>query len=268
MFMRLAALAPVGVLALAGCSVSAAPEGSEADPGAATQSTAAIVVVERALGPGDVARGEVIARFARATRAGGEELRIAGVRAIPAIGSCAPSDELDVATRPVELADVGVVTFESTGSRVALVPRKVPDPAGVISGVIYSARLAEADAPAGRTEIRVTGGELEGVSATAFAPNDVTGLRADPSEGGLSVAWDRGDDARDVMVIDVSARGRGAVRCAFVDAGQAVVPSAWVSASDTGSLTLHRVRQRPFRARGLDAAELRFDFSRSTTFGR
>ena len=249
--MRSALLAPAALLALAGCSVGSA----DVDTEPTAQSTAAIVVVERTAGPGDLARSEVIARFVRTSRGGVDEqaLRIAGARAVPAVGVCASLDEMDAAPRPVELADVGSVTVESAGARVALVPRQVPDPVGMISGVIYSAPIS-ADQALTRTDVRVSGGELDGVTA-------------DTTARGLELGWDAGDDARDVVFVDVSARGRVGVRCAFADGGRGVVPAAWVTANDVGTLTLHRVRRAPFQARGLDAAELRFDFARTIPFG-
>ncbi len=262
--MRPALLAPAALLALAGCSVGSA----DVDTEPTAQSTAAIVVVERTAGPGDLARSEVIARFVRTSRGGVDEqaLRIAGARAVPAVGVCASLDEMDAAPRPVELADVGSVTVESAGARVALVPRQVPDPVGMISGVIYSAPIS-ADQALARTDVRVSGGELDGVTATATAPREMTGVTADTTARGLELGWDAGDDARDVVFVDVSARGRVGVRCAFADGGRGVVPAAWVTANDVGTLTLHRVRRAPFQARGLDAAELRFDFARTIPFG-
>src|SRR5687768_18346180 len=119
----------VGVV---GCTVGN-PDLPDAEAQPST-SASAIIVVER--GPSGDA---IVARFVRARQGAVDDLalRTAGVQDLPAIGTCVTSFDVPASpARPVDLLDVGAVTFDST----VLLPRSLPDPAGMVSGYFYSAR--------------------------------------------------------------------------------------------------------------------------------
>lgn len=262
-FMRIAG--PLSLIALAGCTVSV-PEPVETTSATAT----AIVVVERTSGPGDAVRADsIVARFVRVANQKGSvddhALRLAGVAYdMPALGTCTTAFEAaPVASRSVELLDVGLVTLEGT----TLLPRAMPDPAGVVSGVFYSGRASDAFAPGGRVQLRASGGsDLDAAfSVTVAAPREIANVRVADVAGALDVTWDAEPDVRDTIVIDVLAgAGRMTVRCADADRGRFVVPSAL----DEGQIVVHRVRREAFRARGIEPGELRFDLARVVPFRR
>ena len=71
----------------------------------------------------------------------------------------------------------------------------------------------------------------------------------------------------DLVYIDVTSARGAAVRCAFKDTGGGVIPGSFLRTSALGPLptaatvALHRVRQVPFSASGIDLGEVRFDLS-------
>lgn len=259
-FMRAAALP--ALLVLAGCAVSA-PEPAETTSSTAT----AVVVVERTFGPGDAVRADsIVARFVRVQRGlvDDQALRVAGVALdTPALGTCTTAIEAPSgASRSVELLDVGVLTLEET----TLLPRSMPDPAGVVSGVFYSGRATEAFTPGDRVQLRATGGAdlVDGFSIAVSAPQDLTNVQVTDAPGALDVTWDAYGDPRDVIVIEVLAPGRPAVRCADLDRGRFVVPATL----DEGQVVVHRLRREPFKTRGIEPGELRFDVARIVSYRR
>ena len=246
MFMRvpLLLLGAVSSSALVAC-VGAAPEPVGSDP---TSSTAtAIVVVERTVGPGDAVRGDaIIARFVRVRQGAVDDpaLRIAGVAEdIPLPGTCfAPSDSTSViqAGRSVELLDVGQVVLTGDGSKsTVLLPRSMPDPAGVVSGVFYSSRAADVFAAGSPVSLRSSGGAdlLEGFSVSVTAPRDVGDVHVASVASGLDVSWDAADaDAHDLVYVDVlSPAPRVVMRCTSIDDGHLLVPHGSISGIDEGS---------------------------------
>ena len=284
MFMRgplllAAALSGSGLLA---CAVPAPEPGPESASSTAT----AIIVVERSSGPGDAIRGDaVIARFIRVNQGAVDDpaLRIAGVATdIPGPGQCfAPSDSApSIQGRAVELLDVGQITV--TGEPVlgeaaspkstVLLPRAMPDPAGVASGVFYSSRTADVFASGSRMSLRSSGGQdvLDGFSVSVNAPRDVYDVRVTPTTTGLDVTWDATEvDPHDVVYVDVLAPApRVVMRCAGADSGRLIVPQSLVQGIDEGQIAVHRLHKEAFRAKGIDPGEVRFDVARVVTFRR
>src|SRR5262249_32187018 len=151
----------------------------------------------------------------------------------------------------VELLDVGQVTLASqpvdgaTKSTV-LLPRSMPDPAGVVSGVFYSSRSADVFAPTSRVSLRSSGGAdlLHGFNVTVTAPRDVADVHVTPIASGLDVAWDATDaDAHDLVYVDVlSPAPRVVMRCAANDSGHLVVPGQ----VDEGQIAVHRLHKESF----------------------
>jgi hypothetical protein len=267
-------------LAAAGCAVSPAADGPDAEATAST--AAAVVVVERTSGPGDAVRADaVVARFVRVRQGAVDDqaLRIAGVaQDLPALGTCSTRREEDthamLQPRGVDLLDVGPVSLASSGSSsTVLLPRAMPDPAGLVSGVFYSARSAEAFAPATRLQLRASGGPdmLDGFVVNVASPRDVTDVRASwMGTGGVDVAWDATDaDLRDSVYVDVLAPNAHLVaRCATLDVGHVGIPASVLGSFEEGQVVVHRVHREGFRAKGIEPGEVRFDIARVIAFRR
>jgi hypothetical protein len=291
MFMRvpLLLLGAVTGSSLVACAVPTPEPGPET----ASSSATAIIVVERTVGPGDAIRGDaVIARFVRVTQGAVDDpaLRIAGVAEdIPLPGTClAPTDSAPaIQGRAVELLDVGQVTLSSQSldsagpssvsnvKSTVLMPRSMPDPAGVVSGVFYSSRSADVFAPSSRVSLRSSGGAdlIDGFSVSVTAPRDVTDVHVNSLALGLDVSWDVTDaDAHDLVYVDVlSPAPRVITRCAAGDTGRLVVPQAAITGvrnGDEGQVAVHRLHREGFRAKGIEPGEVRFDVARVVAFHR
>ncbi len=263
----LVAITALSMSGLVGCGLPSSAD--QADAEAASQTATAIVVVERGSG-GDA----VVARFVRVRQGAVDDpaLRLAGVPDLPSPsrGCWVPSESARYeafAARQVDLLDVGNVTLD----RTALYARAMPDPAGVVSGVFYSARTTEpaaarqtsANAPS--MQLRASGGAdlPEGFAINVPAPRELGDVTIAPANGGLDVAWDAGDPT-DVVYVDVLASSRAALRCASFDLGRLYVPTTL----DDGELAVHRVHREAFHAKGVDPGEVRFDVARTTSFHR
>jgi hypothetical protein len=271
MFMR--SLLLLGAVSLVGCGVSAGGT-DQPDAEAASSTATAIVAVERTVGPGDLTRDDVVARFVR-VRQGAvdvDALRLAGAALdLPALGACtspevAPST---AAARNVELVDVGGVSLEGVATKTTLMPRAMPDPSGAVSGLFYSARAEGAFTPGARVQLRATGGDLaEGFQASVASPRDLGDVRVASTSSGLELVWDTADDPRDVVYVDVSSASALVTRCAVADAGRFVVPASALAGLDDGLVAVHRVHRESFRARGVEPGEVRFDLARVVAWKR
>lgn len=285
------ALLVFGALFATGCAVGPTNDAPDAD--AVSSTATALVAVERATGPGDATRASVVARFVR-SRSGAVDdatLRVIGLaQDLPAIGACTADVASDDATpsanqagvaplgaRGLELLDVGPLAVEGPQSRAVLLPRAMPDPAGVLSGVFYSARTAEAFAPGARLALRASGGvDLDAFAVSVAAPLELADVRVAPSAQGLDVAWDLAPsdvpDARDQLYVDVLAPApRVVARCAAsLGEGSArlVVPASLVGALEEGQVAVHRVHREAFRAKGVEPGVVRFDVARVVAFRR
>jgi hypothetical protein len=266
--MSMRSLTIFGALAvLAGCSANADLPDAEA---VSATSASAIVVVER--GPSGDA---IVARFVRARQGMVDDvaLRTAGVQDLPALGTCVTSFEGPLgaapsAARPVDLLDVGAVTFDST----VLLPRSLPDPAGMVSGYFYSARTNEsfATAAASRVSLRASGGAdlPEGFAVNLASPRELVDVRVASLAGALDVTWDATDaDVHDFVYVDVLAPTFVA-RCSGNDYGRLTLPANVLGNVEEGSLSVHRVHRESFKTRGIDPGEVRFDLARVVTFRR
>jgi len=265
-----------------------APPDDRPDAEAAATTATAVVVVERTTGPGDAIRGDaVIARFVRVRQGAVDEqaLRIAGAASdLPAPGTCvtAAQDAAQPAVQPrgVDLLDVGVLTTSALdGSHNAskstvLLPRSMPDPTGVVSGVFYSARSAEAFTPMARLQLHTSGGPdmPEGFRVDVASPHDVGDVHVSASASGLDIGWDVDalpSDARDVVYVDVLGQSsRLVARCTAVDVGQVSIPAASLGAIDEGMVSVHRLHRESFRAKNIEPGEIRFDLARVVAFHR
>jgi hypothetical protein len=272
MFMR-APLLLLGVAVSSGlvACVGAAPEPS-ADP--TSSAATAIVVVERTAGPGDAVKGDAItARFVRVRQGAVDDpaLRMAGVaEEIPSPGAClTPSDNAGAMQgRSLELLDVGQVVLSSEGAKsTVLLPRSMPDPAGVVSGVLYSStsRAADLFAPGSRVLLRSSGGAdlAEGFTVSVNAPREIGDVRLAPIAGGLDVAWESADtDPKDTVYVDLTGPAQRVIlRCTAGDAGRLFVPLTAANVDDA-QLAVHLVHKESFKAKGIEPGEVRFDVAK------
>lgn len=259
---------------LAACSANlVAQETADAD----TSAVAAMVVVEQSTGPGEASHTESVARFLR-THGGIDDTARAMVGAdldVPALGTCKAIavGEGSAPARPLELLDVGALTLDGTGSHASLVARRVPDVVDLVSGVVYTTR--EAPAFGGKVTLHAAGSQdLEGFTVTADAPSAIEQLRINGADASASLlvisasaphaelSWVAGADT---VYVDLAAgKSPASTRCAFKDDGFATLALP----ADVTTLTVHRVRQLPLHARGVDEGTLRFDTSRVIAFAR
>ena len=263
-----------------------APPDERPDAEAASTTATAVVVVERTTGPGEALRGDaVIARFVRVHQGSVDEqaLRIAGAAwDLPAAGTCvaAAQDAAQPAVQPrsVDLLDVGVLTTTTldgsynAAKSTVLLPRSMPDPTGVVSGVFYSARSAEAFTPTARLQLHTSGGPdmPEGFRVDVASPHDVGDVRVSASgTGGLDVGWDVEGVSSDVVYVDViGPSSRLIARCGALDVGQLSIPATSLGAIDEGMVSVHRLHRESFRAKGIEPGEIRFDLARVVSFHR
>ncbi|MBS2017178.1 MAG: hypothetical protein JST00_30115 [Deltaproteobacteria bacterium] len=272
---------PLVALAAVGCSSQVGPA-EEVTPTTA----AAVIVVSRSTGPGDaarirdeatndssLARSSIVARFVRVRQGAPLDeaaLRLAGVaNDLPSPGTCrASADEKSALQgREIDLLDVGPMSVDGT----ILLPRQMPDPTGIVSGVFYSARAAEPFTPATRIQVRASGGQAlpEGFVVNVATPKDLGDVRVASSASGLDVSWDATDDATDTVYMDVLDRAsRVVTRCGSFDAGRFVVPSESLASADEGQVVIHRVHTEAFTAKGIAPGQVRFDLARVVTFRR
>ena len=276
----------VGVLAapsLVACAV-AAPDPSPDTTNPAPSTATAVVEVARTTGPSDTARTDaVVARVVRVKQGALDEsaLRLAGLpEELPAPGTCFVPSEASTLNpgRSVELLDIGPVsmtsdTGETKTKSTLLMPRSMPDPAGVVSGFFYSARSPDAFAAGSKVSFKTPGSiDLpEGFAISVNAPKDLTDVRAlFGNDGALDVAWDATEaDAHDVVYADLlSPAPRIVLRCVANDTGHLVVPANAVGGIDDGQLSVHRLHRESFRTKGIEPGEIRFDIARVVTFRR
>ena len=148
-----------------GCSFSAVADPADGAP-ETSGTRAALVTIERASDGHDSTKADVVARVVRVQGPGWLDeasLRLAGFGDDwPALGTCTASPARPsvagvgalgaLGKGSLELLDLGQVAIElADGTRTALVARHVPDPAGVLSGIVYNARIADPSALASRT---------------------------------------------------------------------------------------------------------------------
>jgi len=108
----------LALFAATGCSAVVSASSEEAD--AQSTSVTGVVVVDRTVSGEEAARGEASARFVRLRGAIDDgALRLVGAGLdLPAIGECSVVRD-QTSTRSVELLDVGAISIEAAGQRVA-----------------------------------------------------------------------------------------------------------------------------------------------------
>jgi len=188
----------------------------------------------------------------------------------------------------VELLDVGRMfvgapaeTDASSTDSFELTARALPDPTGLVTGVVYSTHYVPTSFAAmgsGRKPItlRVEGrsADVGGVLTEAPTPPDITNVHAKRTESGLAIAWSRASTMSDtppiILIEHRSTNGRVLRRCVCEDSGTFVLRDrAFGAASEhadahahDGEVWVHRIHRHAFVARGIQRGELRFDVAR------
>lgn len=269
----------LGSVLAAGCTAEVPDDGASDDE--ATHSLESWIVVERvesdASGPG--VRTNVSAKF---VHVGENDLdlarRLVGAGPqVPAAGSCVDLASLEEPAIPgsrsalsLDLIDVGDVSLAIHGgddaTTMSLAPRAFPDIGDFVSGVFYTSPDAALGLPApGAYRIGATGSpSMQGFDIDVLAPEAPSGLVVagstvsddddDATPAVLDVAHGRdlelgwiasSSEATDSLVyVDIRSGGQ-AHRCAFADAGSAVIPGAILSEVDgSATVTVHRLTER------------------------
>ena len=276
--------------AVVGCSAPVVDDVSDAS----NALTDGVVLVERTVAADGAAQTNVSAKFMRLATPADPEIaeRVVGsTLALPAVGQCsrAAAEDLEDRARAlssigtIELIDVGDVSLRAGSSVMTLAARAFPDVGDVVWGMFYTSRDATSDLPSGAAYTLEGSGSAHvdrfSIEADApGAPEDVrvagTALGDAPviDEGATLVRWRAGEPAAskgpaDVVLVDVTGASGASIRCTFEDRGQGLVP-AWVwsdralgALPASATITIHRVRERPFVVPGLDTGAVRFDLS-------
>jgi hypothetical protein len=293
--MPLSLRAPILVVAalVAGCSAPVVDDVSDAS----NALTDGVVLVERSVAADGTAQTNVSAKFMRLATPADPEIaeRVVGsTLSLPPVGHCrrtAVDDRNDLDDRAsalssigtIELIDVGDVSLRAGSNVMTLAARAFPDVGDVVWGMFYTSRDATSDLPSGASYTLEGSGSAHvdrfSIDADApSAPEEVsvagTALGDAPviEDGAAIVRWRAGEPAAskgpaDVVLVDVTGASGASIRCTFEDRGQGTVP-AWVwsdralgALPASASITIHRVRERPFVVSGLDTGAVRFDLS-------
>ncbi len=266
-----------------GCTGAVAgTEGVDAEP---VSRTNAIVAVERTSDPVEGVQAQASARFLRvsATTSTDEALSAVGASLdLPAVGTCAAVGTLDqargaVGAAPVvELVDVGTVSLEAAGAETLLWPRQLPDVTDVVSGVVYARAAADPSSlpPSARYVVRVGGAGMAPLELAAWAPGPADDIRVGGEDAGqvvasgatLDLSWATTSAGDDLVYVDVTPHD---VRCVFGDTGSASLSTVFLD--EQGALAVHRLHREwtsGWATRGIETAEVRFDFARRVGYTR
>lgn len=263
------------------------PAASSAPAVDPVHSAAVLFVERRAAPPGSSVQSHVGARFVQYTGVSYDALPdLLGVPSMPSsrVGGCIERGDaaLDGARAEVRLLDVGTLDVRAGDRSLRLEPRRFPDLWNVVSGVIYSSdgelpasawRFSAAGTPGTNGLSRVHPFEVE-----APAPDDlatVTIAEQGVGEGssvalprrGFGVRWQRGDhdDAVSVVFEQSSGDGSSRVVCTAHDEGSLDIEGLWaerineMAVRGGATVTVHRLRARPFALAGVEQAQVLFD---------
>lgn len=273
------------VLAASASACTGTVVASESD--ADTSSVHTLLVVEQSTPAtvDELSRSQVSVWFLRAAdeqTASDATRLVTDVLELPEEGTCvamgpAPSREMPARLTPIELAFAGDVHVEAGASRADLAVRAFPDVAGLVSGVLYTARSQNGlDLSSDRLlRLRVSGaGELVGFDASVEAPLPPSGVAVDgvaASSAEASVrraqpfhlSWTAvgADDVVYVDVMPMPGSTTDRVRCAAPDNGHLQIPAFAVPEADKMILSVHRVRDAALRTDSGEMGTAHFDLA-------
>jgi hypothetical protein len=187
----------------------------------------------------------------------------------------------------IELADVGDLSIEYDQEKITLPTQTFPDLLHAIDGVTYVAddkRGLRFDPTATYTVHASGTDEVARFDVVLDAPEDLGEVSLDgvsPAEqtpivrrgAPLRITWEGGGGYGDEVIATISWSSMGlplSMSCRMRDDGSFVVPGEITAAlqdplvAGEAEMTLSRVRQTAFRAKGLESAE--FSFVLSTSF--
>ena len=186
----------------------------------------------------------------------------------------------------IELADVGDLSVEYSGQKITLPTQTFPDLLHAIDGVTYAAddKRGLRFEPAATYTVHASGtDEVARFDVVLDAPEDLGDVALDgvsPAEqiptvrrgAPLSITWEGGGGYGDEVIATIRWSSTGlplSMSCRMRDDGIFVVPAEMTAAlqdplvAGEAEMTLSRVRQTAFRAKGLDNGELSFVLSTS-----
>jgi hypothetical protein len=272
------------ILGVAVAAVACTGSGYEAQSeGDSPARITGMLFVERVEG-GSAPGVQVGARFLRIVGVSDDALSdLVGTPALPRVGACVEHGTASDAAAPdplraeVRLLDVGPINVQTDGRLLSMQPRRFPDLWNVVSGVLYG---AEGDLPLGTWRFSAqgsAGAEVGGFDVTAQAPESLAGVRVGdltlPMPAGmvmpfahrasLPVRWQRGAAEDRIAIVF---EGNGSMVCGARDEGAfdldgPAYDRAREIVGNGGTVSVHRMRSRPFATQGLDAATLVFDLS-------
>jgi hypothetical protein len=283
MRLSLVALIAAAPAALGCTGAVAGADGVDAEPASRTN---AVVAVERTSDPVNGVQAQASARFLRVSASTSSDEALSAVGAgldLPAVGTCAAVGGLDQAPASaggpapvVELVDVGSVSLEAAGGETRLWPRQLPDVTDVVSGVVYARAAADPSAlpPSTRYLVRVGGAGIAPLEMVAWAPGPADDIRVGGEDAGQVVAsgtaidlsWAPSSAGDDLVYVDVSPHD---VRCVFGDTGSASLSTVFLD--EQGAVMVHRLHREwtsGWATRGIETAEVRFDFARRVGYTR
>lgn len=267
------------LLLVSACSIDPEPTAT----GEVATTTHALLRVERSalVGADEQASGTAFAGVLRVPETADLEplLQLSGWGlTLPSAGSCAPAaragdPELTTNVERAEFLAAGDVLLRANDTETLLAPRLFEVSQAELSGVAYSSRdRAWEPLPGGMGYVLRTSGseQLPALELRVQAPELLSEVTVDGAAladlrqlGGheLAVGW-RAGDTRDLVYVEVSSTEAGPLGvCSFRDSdGRGVLPPGLFGANGAGSLAFHRLREVAADVRGLDAAEVRFDF--------
>lgn len=264
---------------VAACATT--PGGEPAD--AQTARSSAMLFVERQVADGAGSTAHVGARFVQFSGLSPEALPdLLGTPHLPGttVGCFEREDTaVDTADGRAEarLLDVGPIDVRAGDTTLRLEPRRFPDLWNVVSGVIYA---TDGDLPADVWRFTAPGNVQSRVGAfdvEARAPEELSGITvADQhlTPGGsvvvprrsFFVRWVRGDRDDGVVLTFEGTGNARTITCTARDEGWMNVDSVWAEriaelARSGATLTVHRVRARPFNVPSMEEAYVVFDLS-------
>jgi hypothetical protein len=283
-------LALLGLLG-AGCSAPVVDDIADAALG----STQAIVLVERVAATDGATQTNVSAKFMRLEAHADPEMAewiVGGSRLdLPAAGECTllsfgSHDEAPALSTvgSIELLDVGDLTIRAGEIVMPLAARAFPDVGDLVSGVFYTSRDAASDLPVPAAYLLQSSGAplFERFAVEAEAPRALEGVAVGESPLDEGIVLEAGtaavvhwlatreaatEDYDDLIYVEVTAPSGSAVRCAYLDEGEGIIPASflredvWGTLPASATIAVHRVRQGSFTSSGIDLGELRFDLS-------
>ena len=183
--------------------------------------------------------------------------------------------EAAVPVQHVEMLDVGDVLLIAGQHNSPLVRQAFPTVTDFIAGVVYTTRDLSSDPmpPSASYSILARGASsIPPFRIDAAAPREPTNVTLEGlnlaqvtrlvRSTGVELTWSPGEAADKLLVQIISPDRPNDVTCAFKDAaGHGHLPADALVSRGTVRFEIHRLRTTPFTVRGLDRAQVEFDYS-------